>query len=642
MPKKQTLPYGTWPSRITPELTGDLREFSELSWSEDGRLLWVERHSNHSSLMAWDPARREIQGLSGDINVSGGIMYGGGSYTVWGDQVVFIGKGSSQLYLISGGSSAPVLMASTPYLKSLPTISPISNDLVYIESDGKNDSIKITDYTLTREHQTLDSRFDFYNYLRWHPQGNQLAWVSWDHPHLPWDSSYLHLGTLKGSSPEKLQLEQDLIISGGEDISILQPEFSPDGSSLVYISDQSGWWQLYIYDLQTGLSRRLTEKQAEHGLPPWVQDQRSFAFSSLGNKIYFLRNREGFRSLWSHEIKTQIETRIELDEDFTWLEGLVVSPQNDQIALVASGADLPPRLIIAAPDGKTRIIRDSSSPEIAREQFSLPEPITWAGKDGEDIHGLFYQPNNPDYQGTGKVPLLIIIHSGPTRQKYAEFQPRTQYFTSRGYAVLEANYRGSTGYGRDYWQALKGQWGILEVDDIYQAANALSRKGLIDKNRIALLGSSSGGLTVFQILVKYPGVFKAGISLYGIVNHLTLLENPPKFERYYSEWLIGAYPECAQLYKDRSPVFFAENLEDPVIIFHGGQDPIVPQDQAEQIVNALKENQIAYEYHLYPDEGHSFKKAENVSDFYQKAEAFLRKYVINYKKHSDQGTKEHQ
>ena len=135
---------------------------------------------------------------------------------------------------------------------------------------------------------------------------------------------------------------------------------------------------------------------------------------------------------------------------------------------------------------------------------------------------------------------------------------------------------------------------------------------------------------------------KAGISLYGIVNHLTLLENPPKFERYYSEWLIGAYPECAQLYKDRSPVFFAENLEDPVIIFQGGQDPIVPQDQAEQIVNTLEESQIAYEYHLYLDEGHSFKKAENVSDFYQKAEAFLRKYVINYKKHSDQGTKEHQ
>lgn len=629
MPKKKNLPYGTWPSRITPELTGDLREISELSWSGDGRLLWVERRSNHSSLMAWDPARGDIKGLSGDINVGGGIMYGGGSYTVCRDQVIFIEKGSSQLYLISGINSAALPLGSSLHSKSSPRISPFSTSLVYIESDGKNDSIKITDYTQPREHLSLDSRSDFYNYLRWHPDGNQLAWVSWDHPHLPWDSSYLHLGTLNRSSPEKFPLEQDLIISGGEDISILQPEFSPDGSSLVYISDQSGWWQLYIYDLKTGLKGQLTEKQAEHGLPPWVQDQSSFAFSSLGNEIYFLRNQQGLRSLWSYDLKTQIETRIELDEDYTWLEGLVVSPRNDQIALIASGADLPPRLIIAAPDGKTRIIRDSSSLEIARGLFSLPKPITWTGKDGEDIHGLFYQPNNPDYQGTGKAPLLIIIHSGPTRQKYAEFQPRTQYFTSRGYAVLEPNYRGSTGYGRDYWQALKGQWGILEVDDVYQAANALSGKGLVDKNRIALLGSSSGGLTVFQALVKYPGVFKAGISLYGIMNHLTLLENPPKFERYYSEWLIGAYPDCAQLYKERSPVFFAENLEDPVIIFQGGQDPVVPQDQAEQIVNALEKNQISYEYHLYPNEGHGFKKAENVSDFYQKTEAFLKKYVIN-------------
>ncbi len=629
MPNKQTLPYGTWPSRITPELTGNLREISELSWSGDGRLLWVERCSNHSSLMAWDPGQGDIKGLAGDFNVGGGIMYGGGSYTVCRDQVVFIDKRSSQLYLISGINSAPLPLGSSPHPKSSPSISPFGTNLVYIESDGKNDSIKITDYTRAREHLTFDSRFDFYNYLRWHPHGNQLAWVSWDHPHLPWDSSHLHLGNLNCSSPEKLQLDQDLIISGGEDISILQPEFSPDGSSLVYISDQNGWWQLYIYDLKTGLNKQLTEKPAEHGLPPWVQDQRSFAFSSQGNKIYFLRNQEGFCSLWSYGLKTHVESRIELDENYTWLEGLVVSPRDDHIALVASGADLPPRLITAEPDGKTRIIRDSTSPEIARGQFSLPKPITWTGKDGEDVHGLFYQPNNPDYQGTGKAPLLIIIHSGPTRQKYAEFQPRTQYFTSRGYAVLEANYRGSTGYGRDYWQALKGQWGILEVDDVYQAAMALSGKGLVDKKRIALLGSSSGGLTVFQTLVKYPGVFRSGISLYGIVNHLTLLENPPKFERYYSEWLIGPYPECAQLYKERSPVFFAENLEDPVIIFQGGRDPIVPQDQAEQIVNALEENQIVYEYHLYTDEGHSFKKAENVSDFYQKADAFLIKHMIN-------------
>ncbi|MCJ7734118.1 MAG: prolyl oligopeptidase family serine peptidase, partial [Anaerolineales bacterium] len=221
------------------------------------------------------------------------------------------------------------------------------------------------------------------------------------------------------------------------------------------------------------------------------------------------------------------------------------------------------------------------------------------------------------------------IHSGPTRQKWAEFQPRTQYFTSRGFAVLEVNYRGSSGYGRDYRQAIKGNWGLVDVEDCLSGATFVADQGWVDREKMFLMGSSSGGCTVYQTLVRYPGVFKAGIVLYGIVNHLALLENPPKFERHYSDWLIGPYPEAADLYHKRSPIFFAENIQDPIAIFQGGKDSIVPRDQADQIVNALESNGIPHLYRLYPDESHGFKRKESLEDFYQQVELFLRDHLAN-------------
>ena len=629
MDEKQTLPYGTWPSKITAESTGDLREFSELSWSGDGRLFWVERQSNVSSLMAWDPQSGDIKNLSGEINIGGGIMYGGGSYTVCRDQIIFIEKKTNQLYLISGYNSEAELIKSSHHPKSSPSISPFGNILAYLESEGKKETIKILDFSLDQEPETLTAGFDFYNYLRWHPDGTHLAWMSWDHPHMPWEEAYINLRELNPYSGKLPDDKSNPIFIKIDNVCTLQPEFSPDGQFLAYISDKTGWWQIYLLHLKSKEINQLTKSPADHTLPPWLQNQCFYGFNPDSKQIYFIRNQQGFGSLWKLDLTSFDENQIQLDNEYSWMEALAVSPKEDLIALVASGGRTPPQIIITNPGGEYRVIRRAGNKEIDRGLFSQPEAISWQDPQGHSIHGLFYQPHHPIYSADGKPPLLIIIHSGPTRQKYAEFQPRSQYFSSRGFAVLEINYRGSTGYGRDYWEALKGKWGVLDVEDVYQAALALSDQGLINKDRIALLGSSSGGLTVFQALVKYPGVFKAGISLYGIVNHLTLLKKPQNFERYYSEWLIGPFPEYAQLYKDRSPVFFAGNIKDPLIIFQGGQDPIVPQDQAEQIVNALESNQTRFEYHLYPDEGHSFKKAANVRDYYQKIEAFLLKYVIN-------------
>lgn len=670
MSDKQTLPYGSWPSKITAESTGDLREFSELSWSGDGRLLWVERYSNHSSLMAWDARNGEIKNISGELNIGGGIMYGGGSYTVCRDQIVFIEKGSNQLYHVAGLDSESVPIGSSPHRKSSPRISPFGTNLVYIESDGENDSIKMIDYTSVQRTQTIDSKFDFYNYLRWHPDGNQLIWMSWSHTKMPWEEANIILAQIDFFRDDFLLLHPRTFVTLNNYCD-LQPEISPDGNFLSYVSDKTGWWQIYLFQEdpsetlqltpfpedqsqrswiqrqsghgfnpnlrhknyisnQVGSSERLqlTTFPADHALPPWLQNQSSYGFSPDSQRIYCIRNQLGFASLWQLDLIYQAENQIHLNPEYTWLESLAVSPVKDQIALVASGGRTPPEIIVTFPWGDQRVIRRSAPTKTDPTLFSRPEAISWPDKQRNTVHGLFYEPQNPEFETEGKPPLLIIIHSGPTRQKYAEFQPRTQYFTSRGFAVLEINYRGSTGYGRDYWQALKGQWGVLDVQDVYRAAKVLSRRGLVDKKRIALLGSSSGGLTVLQLLVKYPRFFRAGISLYGIANLIELVKTPPKFERYYNHWLIGDPEEASANYRSRSPLYSAQKIRTPVAIFHGGKDSIVPRGQAEQIVTALKKNNVPHEYYLYPEESHGFKKSKNVVDFYNKAEAFLIKYVV--------------
>ncbi|MCJ7717463.1 MAG: S9 family peptidase [Anaerolineales bacterium] len=624
--KKQLNPPGLWPSLITPEMTSKLLEFNELYWNENGCLFWKERTSNQTGIYRYYPESNQVEFLTPEINVGGGIGYGGGSFTAKGNSVIFVEKGSNQFFLLSGEEGQPHKITTSLSKTATPKISPSGNYLAFIHSDGTTDTIQVLDLLNPANPHPLVSGSDFYNSPRWHPDGSHLAWISWDHPHMPWDSSSLFLGDLEGNLPT---LKSDILIAGGEGISVIQPEFSPDGRFLAYVSDQNGWWQIYIRDLDSGKTRQLTHAQAEHALPPWLQDQRTFGFSSDSQRIFFLRNQAGHSSLWQVDLETAEELRIHLDEEYTWLEDFAISPLDNQIALVASRGDIPHRLITVTLDGKTSILRTSAPNDISRNLFSLPKPISWPGVDEEIIHGLFYPPSNPSFSSKDLPPLFVIIHSGPTRQKRAEYEPRAQFFSSRGYGVLIVNYRGSTGYGRDYRQSLKRNWGVLDVDDCLSGAKYAASQGWIDPKRMFLFGSSSGGLTVLQILAKHPGVFRAGITLYAITNHLDLLKNPPKFERYYADWLLGPYPEYESVYRERSPLFSADKIRDPIAVFQGGKDPIVPATQAEQIVSALRENGIPHEYYLYPDESHGFKRIENVEDSYRKADAFLRKYGIS-------------
>ncbi|MCK5793535.1 MAG: PD40 domain-containing protein, partial [Anaerolineales bacterium] len=437
MTEKKIKSFGLWPSKITPDLFANLLKISEPVWGQDGSLFWRERSSSLTKINMAVPGSGEIHQVSGDLNIGGELLYGGGGYTTAENTLIVVDKTTHQLHRINPQEVTSDQLTSSLVSAASPRLSPDGKYAIFVHSDGKLDGIYIKELSSPLLARRLISGSDFFNYPRWHPDNSQIAWISWDHPHMPWNESYLWLAELENSNGVGLDLASKKLVAGGSGISVLQPEFSPDGRYLGYVSEQDGWWQIFLLDLQTWQKQQLTIVNAEHGLPAWLQDQQSFQFSPDSSRIYFLRNQQGIRTLWSLDLASNQERMIQLDETYTWLEDISISPDGSRLALVASAADLPARLITVNLKGKTEIIRHSTPVHIPRDSFSIPEPTSWTSQEGQEIHGLFYSPQNPLYSGEGKPPLTVIIHSGPTRQKWVDFQPRTQYFTSRGYAVLE-------------------------------------------------------------------------------------------------------------------------------------------------------------------------------------------------------------
>lgn len=387
--------YGRWPSDITPSIFANMLKISEPTWSGNGSLFWRERSSALTEIKMIGFGNRDILTVSGGLNVGGELLYGGGGYSCSGSSLLVIDKGSHQLHQIDLNNRTSHQITSSLIMAASPRLSPDGKFAIFVHSDGEIDSIYIQDLLGKGPAQSLISGADFYNFPRWHPDSKQIAWVSWDHPHMPWNSSSLWLAEFDHSPASNPELEEPSLIAGGDNISVQQPEFSPDGRYLTYISDQDGWWQIYLYDLETGEHQQLTNAHAEHGLPSWLQDQQSYLFNQDSSRIFFLRNQSGFRTLWSLDLLTKEETRIQFDESYTWLEDISLSPDGERIALVASGADLPARLITSDLEGKTDLIRLSSPVHLPKEAFSIPEPISWTADDGHQVHGLFYLPQTP-------------------------------------------------------------------------------------------------------------------------------------------------------------------------------------------------------------------------------------------------------
>lgn len=626
--KKQQ--YGLWESPITPLSLSREMKLRGLSSDQDGTLVWLEGRSDRGVLVVQKPDGQAARDLNSELSVQAKVGYGGGDFAIQGGKVFFVHAESGRIYQqpIDFGQARVVTPAFGQ--SASPTPSPDGKWLVYVHSYENRDCLAIIDAEGNYWPQKLVEGEDFYMQPAWHPDTKRLAWIAWNHPNMPWDGTYLRMGELeKGQRLPRLAQVDTLV--GGEDVSVFQPQFSPDGRYLAYISDLDGWWQLYWYDLQNGEHRQLTHEPAEHGQPAWVQGMRTYTFSLDGQSIYFLRNRQGFVSLWQLALPSGDERCLTTPEPYTALDQICAVPGG--VGLIASAGDIPGRVITvtfqANIEASTqKIQRRSTSEELPGSSYAVPQAITWSGMDNQTVYGLFYAPRNERFSSAGLPPLIMRIHGGPTSQTMASFNTQVQFFTSRGYALLDVNYRGSTGYGRAYRNQLRGNWGICDVQDAVSGAKYLIQQGLVDENKIVIMGGSAGGFTVLKALEDFPAFFKAGICLFGVSNQFTLAAETHKFEAHYSDQLLGPLPDAAPIYRERSPIFFVDKIKDPVAIFQGEIDVVVPRKQSDEVASSLQRRGVPHIYHVYPGEGHGFRKAETIDHFYRAVEQFLRQYVI--------------
>jgi dipeptidyl aminopeptidase/acylaminoacyl peptidase len=463
----------------------------------------------------------------------------------------------------------------------------------------------------------LAQGYDFYSTPRLSPDGTQLAWLAWNHPNMPWDGTELWCATLAADG----SIESAQLVAGGVDESIFQPEWSP-GGVLHFVSDRTGWWNLYRW--HNARVEPLHPMQAEFGLPQWVFGMTSYGFESAG-RIVCVYSSAGIDQL------AILDTPSGAFETIETPYTMFAYPHSAPGQLVALAGSPTEHAAVVRLDLTTRQIetlRRTSELAVDPGYISAPQAIEFPTDAGLTAHAFFYPPHNADYRAPARErpPLLVMSHGGPTAATSAQLDLEKQYWTSRGIAVLDVNYGGSTGYGRAYRQRLNDQWGIVDMNDCANGARYLAKLGKVDGDRLAITGGSAGGYTTLCALT-FRDEFSAGASYYGISDLAALAQDTHKFESRYLDRLIGPYPQRKDLYHQRSPIHYSNRLECPVILFQGLEDKVVPPNQAELMVDALRAKGLPVAYLAFEGEQHGFRKAENMkraldSEFYFYARIF--------------------
>ncbi|MFN2175130.1 MAG: S9 family peptidase [Anaerolineales bacterium] len=623
--------FGLWESPVSAVSISRGVSFGDVQWDKSGILVWLENRSDRGVVAVKTGSDDAFRELNSDYSIRAEVGYGGGDFCVGNGIVFFVDSESGRLFA-QHLEAGPAQSITPSFGKTAsPAISPDGRWLVFVHSYEGQDSIGVVDAQGLYWPQKLVSGDDFYMQPTWSPDGSMLSWISWNHPNMPWDGTFLRYGDFVPREGGLPVIKNVKTIAGDRNTSIFQPQFSPDGQFLSFVSDESGWWHIYLYDIKSGEIQQITAGDAEHGAPAWIQGLRTYGFSPDGKKIFYIKNEAGFFSLWQYELELNKSKKIPLNTQYSFMSQISVGEAG--IAMIASGGKTPDRVIVVIPaidngEAPVQVIRRGMSEELPVQDYSKPEPVSWKGMDEGNAFGLYYPPLNKRYEGTGKPPLIVYIHGGPTGQSSSAFNPRAQFFTSRGYAFLEVNYRGSAGFGREYRNKLRKNWGIYDVEDAVSGAQYLIDENLVDKERLVILGGSAGGFTVLKTLEDFPGFYKAGICLYGVSNQFTLAEETHKFEAFYSVSLLGPLPEASEIYRERSPVFFVDKIEDPIAVFQGEDDVVVPRSQSDEIVSSLEKRGIPHIYHVYPGEGHGFRKSKTIAHFYNEVDKFLRQNVI--------------
>lgn len=628
MNEKTSMPFGLWPSPFKPEYVAQALRLADVAWDDEGEtLVWLEGRSDRGVLVCAGPGDAP-RDLTPTQSVRARVGYGGGDFAVAGKHVYFVHEGRLYRQPLSFGRAIPI----TPQFgqPASPTLSPDHKWVVYVHTYEGVDVLAVVDAEGRQWPSILVGGDDFYMQPCFSPDGTRLAWVSWNHPHMPWERSALKVATLDLNGPGAPRVAEIETPVDKPGVSVFQPLFTPDGRSLLYISDESGWSNLYLYDLEAHTHRQLCDEQVEIGVPAWIQGLRRYALGPDGRRVYYLRNEHGFDRLWVYGLNTGQARAVESPlSEYARLDQIAMS-RNGTLAFIASSPTASAQVITYRPGsgGPVRVWRRSSADLVPPAELSTPRPVHWTADDGNEVYGLYYPPADAHFVGEGRPPAIINIHGGPTGQARPGYNPRAQFFATRGYAFLEVNYRGSAGYGKRYIELLRGNWGVVDVQDAIGGAQYLVDAGLADPDRLVIMGGSAGGYTVLRALTEHPGFFKAAVCMYGISNLFTLAADTHKFEAHYLDSLLGPLPQAANVYRERSPIFAAERIVDPVAIFQGDQDRVVPRSQAEEIVASLRRRGVPHEYHLYEGEGHGWRKSETIEAFYTAVDRFLRQYVI--------------
>jgi len=613
-------PNGLWPSPVSAAiLSGSLR-LEDVQWvPASDMVLWQQSGDGKTSIWA-KPAGQAAYNLTPDLNPSGGIGYGGGAFRA-GKTGIYFTERNGRVYFkpYSAGLAKPLTPAFG--FAASPTQSPDERFLAYVNTYEGKDCLALIELGKENWPSILASGADFYMQPAWSPDGTHIAWVEWNHPNMPWDGSLLKLAAF---NPETRALSDIRTIDGDAYTAIFQPVFSPNGMHLAYMASRKSKDEITLYQLIS--EQKVSFSNGHNFLPAaWVQGLHSMAWNPTSQAIYWIDMHHGKTQLARLEV-TKGKSEYLPSDGFTLHEQIALSDQGT-LAYIAQSPKLPSRVLVSGARHQ-EIIARSQADQVEPGYLSDPTDFTWVSSDGQTVHGLYFAPFNQAYLSDEKPPMICYIHGGPTSAVNDGFNLEANYFTSRGYAYFAVNYRGSTTFGRAYREALNGRWGEVDVQDAVEGCQALVDKGLADPGRLVIKGGSAGGYTVLNTLIRHPGFFKAGLCSYGVANLYLLDMDTHKFEAHYTQKLVGSLPQAAKNYHDWSPVFHANKIRDAIAVFQGSDDKVVPLNQSEEMVDALRANGVEVFYKVYQGEGHGFKKSENIRDFYESVERFLKQHVI--------------
>ena len=622
MTERRILPYGAWPSPISieravsgslsvrePRFDGDHLYWTEGRPAEQGRQVvvrWSAAAGTGSTIEDVTPPAFNARTMVHE--------YGGGASAVRDGVVYFANLADGRVYRQRvGDEPAPITPPGRQRYADLLVDGPRNRLLCVREdherlgtgSDGRGPeacnelvAVEIESGTAT----VLATGHDFYSTPRLSADGTRLAWLAWNHPNMPWDGTQLWVADLDAAG---LPLSSRQVAGGAEE-SVVQPEWAPDGT-LAYVSDRSGWWNLH----RLGEDRPILPDDAEYAGPQWVFGLSWYGIDADGT-IYAVARRAGRNELWRVPATGEgTPTRFDVPE--TEMRDLRVD--RGRLAYIgASPTSAQGVVLLEAATGERQVVRRTSELELDAGVVSVAQPISFPTSGGRTAHALFYPPASGDVVGPAheRPPLVVMIHGGPTSYAWGGLDLEKQLFTSRGFAVVDVDYGGSTGYGRAYMRQLDGMWGIVDTDDCIAAAQFLARRGDVDPARMAITGGSAGGYTTLCALV-FHDVFAAGASHYGVGDLEALARDTHKFESRYLDRLVAPYPAGVAVYRERSPIHFVDRISRPLIVLQGADDMVVPVAQAETLVAALRERRIPHAYLLFAGEGHGFRQGQNIT-----------------------------